>query len=218
MARRKLRDIRVAIQARLGFGAVEQPAITPILNSFLYEAQYRLFLAGEWPTLTRYWDFTVALGAANVAYPIDTGVALDADTITKVAVNIGAGTAHWIPVERGISLAHYSQSTQQHHPARYELRVDGFEFWPTRDKAYTARVWGKRELPSFSQDSDEAALDDSAIFLVALADAKAHYRQPDAQKYEAQAAAIFTAMKHSAIKGILRAGPEEDPMPRPVVV
>lgn len=219
MARRTLRDLRVALQARLGFGSVEQPALTPIMNSFLYEAQYKLFKLGSWKELERYWDLTATAGSGNIAYPVDTGVALDPDTVTKMAVNIGAGNPHWNPVTEGITLSHYSQSTQEHHPSRYERRSDGFEFWPVRDVNYTVRVWGKRVLPAFLQDADLAALDDSAIFTVALADAKGHYRQPDAQQYAAQAEGLFNGLKHAAKKGIYRpAGEDDEPLARPVVI
>lgn len=224
MARRKLRDLRVALQARLGFGSVEQPALTPILNSFLYEAQYQLFKAGEWKELNRYWDMTVPVGSANVAYPTDATVTpneiLDPDTVTKMAVDIGSGTPSWNPVTEGITLSHYNTVDQEHHPARYERRSNGFEFWPTRDVEYTVRVWGKRKLSAFEQDGDVASLDDSAIFLVALADAKGHYRQPDAQVYQGKASTLFAQLKHAAMKGIKKppGDPDDEVQPRPVVV
>jgi hypothetical protein len=51
---------------------------------------------------------------------------------------------------------------------------------------YTIRFWFIKDLSPFVGNDDPATLDDELILLHAVANAKAHYRQPDAQVYQGQ--------------------------------
>jgi hypothetical protein len=67
--------------------------------------------------------------------------------------------------------------------------------WPEPDDTYTLRL-DYYALPArFTQDSDRASVDDSAVFLLALANAKAHYRHPDAKIYAQQAETTLRALR-----------------------
>lgn len=215
---RKLRDVRIELQVRLGFGSVDQPVLAPILNSFLAEAQEQLYKVGTFKALERYWDMTVAAGTANIAFPSDGGEVLNEEKITDVKVDIGNGSPYWNPVIEGIRPCDYND-TATGYPRRYERRSGEFEFVPERDVSYTVRVFGSRKLNQLRDDDDTFDIDDRLCFIVALSYAKQHYRHPDAKEYMGKASSIFAAVKWG------NAGPklvkaEDDPVaePRPVVV
>lgn len=220
MAKRKLRDVRIELQARLGYGSVDQPALAPILNSFLREAQEQLYQIGTFKDLSTYWDVTVASGSANIAYPT-TPTELNPDKITDVRVNTGTvGAPNWQPVIEGIRPSDYT-NVGAGIPARYERRSDGFELSPPRDKAYTVRVFAMRKLDQIREDDDTFDIDDSLCFQVALAAAKEHYRHPDAKTYLNKAGSVLSAVKwnNTGPKLIRPADKEDDtPDPRPVVI
>lgn len=72
--------------------------------------------------------------------------------------------------------------TQQSRPTRYEIR-EYVEVFPEPDKAYTLYLKGRTGLRSFTADDDVTSMDPHPVFLQALATAKAHYGQRDAQVY-----------------------------------
>lgn len=70
--------------------------------------------------------------------------------------------------------------TQQTRPTNYEVR-ENIEFFPEPDKAYTAYLKGRIALKPFTADSHTTSVDPDVVYLQALANAKAHYGQRDAQ-------------------------------------
>jgi len=220
MAAPKLREVRLELQARLGFGAVDNPVITPILNSFINEAQEQLYAVGRYKTLEHDWFFTAATGSANVAYPTDAFGECNPDKIVEVHVNIGsAGAPDYREVKEGITPQFRNQVVAS-TPWRYERRLDGLEFAPARDKDYPMLIKSMRVLTPLRDDSNTLSIDKKLIFALALAAAKSHYRHPEAQLYLTKAQGILNAAKWD------NAGPRvfhpndnrDDPMPRPVVV
>jgi hypothetical protein len=71
-------------------------------------------------------------------------------------------------------------------PARYEIR-QAIEVYPAPDQTYWMWMKGHFGLTSFTLDTQTSTLDAELVFLHALANAKAHYGQPDANNIEAQA-------------------------------
>lgn len=217
----KLRDVRLELQARLGYGTSDVATITPILNSFLADAQRQLYEVGTYKALTKYWDITVPPGSANVAYPSTSGNEMNPDKVTRVMVDIGSsGTPYFVPVQEGIRPCDYNDNSAS-YPRRYERRGDGFEFSPARDKAYTVRVFGMRKLRQLRDDDDEFDIDDRLCLMLALAAAKAHYRHADSKEYMGKAASILASVKWgNAGPKLYRAHDREDAAvePRPVVV
>lgn len=68
-------------------------------------------------------------------------------------------------------------------PTRYEIR-SCIEVWPPPgDGEGRLVIKGRFGLEPFSDDTHRATIDDEAIYLFALGNAKAHYRQPDAGQY-----------------------------------
>lgn len=91
----------------------------------------------------------------------------------------------WYPLECGISptLNSYAQTG---YPQRYEIR-QCIQLWPVPDAtAGNLIIKGHFGLEPFAADTDKVTIDDRAVFLMALANAKAHYRQPDAGNYVQQ--------------------------------
>lgn len=215
-----LREVRLELQARLGFGAVDNPAITPILNSFINEAQEQLYGVGQYKSLQHVWTFTAPTGSANVSYPNDAFGECNPDKIIRVSVNIGsAGAPNYREVKEGIS-AQLRNQVVPSTPYRYERRSDGFEFAPARDQDYTLIVEGMRILVPLRADGDLLSIDKKLVFALALAAGKSHYRHPEAQLYLTKAQGILNSAKWD------NTGPrvfhpddnKDEPMPRPVVV
>lgn len=71
-------------------------------------------------------------------------------------------------------------------PARYDIR-GCIEIYPAPDQPYFLWIQGNFGLLPFVVDADSTTLDAELVFLHALANAKAHYGQPDANNIEAQA-------------------------------
>ncbi|MFP3813924.1 hypothetical protein, partial [Bacillus sp. SIMBA_005] len=73
--------------------------------------------------------------------------------------------------------------------SHYEIR-QCIELLPApSDATWLLRVKGQFGLLPLDNDSDKTSIDPEAIFLLALANAKAHYGQPDAGNYAQQLAA-----------------------------
>lgn len=221
MAYRTLGELRQELQDRLGFGLAGSSGNINrrILNSFLRDAQWQLYWQAEWPALTLWADVTIASGSAAVSYPSDVNM----DRILRFGVNIGtAGSPQWTEMCEGIDLMHYnSYTTTSGYPVRYARRASGFEILPARDRDYTGKLFYLTPLARFTQDGDPSTIDDSIVFLMALANGKAHYKHRDADQYASQLTAALARVK-STQWGNQRFLPKDrrqsEPLPRPTVV
>jgi hypothetical protein len=92
----------------------------------------------------------------------------------------------WYPLIQGIPPQLYTMITKPWRPARYELR-GAIELYPAPDQTYWLWIKGHFGLRSFINGSDTTTIDSELVFLHALANAKAHYGQPDANNVESQA-------------------------------
>jgi hypothetical protein len=92
--------------------------------------------------------------------------------------------------------------------------------YPKSDQAYTLRFWYVSDLGRFSQNNDRATLDDEMILVHALANAKAHYRQPDAKIYEGQLDTLLGSIRGQSFgsNGVIKRGSMDPVERRPVVV
>lgn len=101
----------------------------------------------------------------------------------------------WVGIERdgiyqelcaGIPPELYTHNLTSSWPERYEFR-QCIEIWPEPDETTgNLIVKGDFGVEPFEADSDRATVNDDLVFLLALANAKAHYRQPDANNYVQQ--------------------------------
>jgi hypothetical protein len=92
----------------------------------------------------------------------------------------------WYPMIQGIPPSLYTMITKPWRPARYDIG-QAIELYPMPDQTYYLWVKGHFGLQAFSALTDSTTLDCELIFLHALANAKAHYGQPDATNIESQA-------------------------------
>jgi hypothetical protein len=76
-----------------------------------------------------------------------------------------------------------------------------------------------KDLEDFSDASDVATLDDEMILLHALANAKAHYRQPDAETYKGQLDSLLASLRGQSFSsgGVYKRGAAPPAAQRPLV-
>lgn len=92
----------------------------------------------------------------------------------------------WYPLICGIPPEVYSRNEWSAWPTRYEIR-QCIELWPSPGlDVQTLRLKGHSELGAFAAEDDMTTIDDEPVYLLAVANAKAYYRQPDAQNYIGQ--------------------------------
>jgi hypothetical protein len=92
----------------------------------------------------------------------------------------------WYPLIQGIPSQLYTMITKPWRPARYEIK-NAIEIYPAPDQTYWLWIKGHFGLMSFVNPTDTTTIDAELVFLHALANAKAHYGQPDANNVESQA-------------------------------
>ena len=92
----------------------------------------------------------------------------------------------WYPIIQGIPPQLYTMITKPWRPARYEIR-NCIEVYPAPDQTYFLWMSAHFGLMPFAVDADTTTIDSELVFLFALANAKAHYGQPDANNIAAEA-------------------------------
>lgn len=189
---RTLAELRVSLLRRLGFSAQAEnppPGMAELLDDFLCDAQNQLYRRYASLRTERYFRWTMIPGTRFYGVRGDDNdgacdLRLDPYKITWVGIEDLNGS--WIPLICGIHPTLYTSVAQQGIPSRYEVR-QCIEVFPVPNAAYILRVKGHFGLQAFAADTDQSTIDSEAVFLLALAQAKAHYRQPDAGNYFGQA-------------------------------
>jgi hypothetical protein len=174
-------EILTELRARLGFVAQGPSANNnrAVLKSFMQEAHDYLYQKLK-PTPARK-KTTITLEAGSYLY--DWHNDIDDEDIAP-----GSCRAIWlilsgdqrIKLEQGITERHRSL-TARSNPVRYDTLDGQIELWPVPDQPYDMIVEYIAPKPDFANDADRPGVPDRLIFLYALAQAKAHYRHPDAQ-------------------------------------
>lgn len=186
-----LSELRSAVLIRLGYAAQVNnppPGMAALINSFLQRGQ--AFLYRRYRALQTERIFTWPLVEGERFYGLRDN---DNDGCTKRldSYKITSGWVEdlngvWLPLRRGIDPAFYTAVDFQGIPSHYEIR-QCIEVFPAPSAAYTLHVKGHFGLGRFTEDSDTATVDSELLFLWALANAKNHYRQPDAADVATQA-------------------------------
>ncbi len=209
-----LGELRAEVLARLGFaaqGAAAGNLITTV-DSYLKRAQDYLYWKYDFRELRRVRDITVNPGQTLYDWPDD----MEPRRLVSVQV-LDHGI--WVPLEEGIEYFHDTVADTRFHPRRFDRR-DQLEIWPQPDASYTLRVEYYRRLGRFAQDGDRCTIDDALLFNYALAKAKRHYNQPDAQDYFDEVADLLRRLKsgeHGQRRYVVGDKPGT-PMPRPKVI
>lgn len=233
--------LRDKLAARLGFGAQigNLGALDTILKSFLQDAQDFLWRNLDVPELQR--DVMRRLGVEQFLYDYPDDCAperilavsvqfsqswrrlteMDAPLNEEITeAQVGNGNT-WTPT---FPLVKSRTGTPAHYERREQLRI-----WPVPLERKVLRLTYQKRCDPFTQDQHRSTLDSMLIFRLALADAKSHYKHPDAQKYQERAAATLRKLKvsehgerrYSLLHGDVSASPGRgdvrgDPYSRPV--
>lgn len=186
--KRTLGDLRSELQTRLGFGMSGQAGIvnSPIMDSFLRSAQEQLYWQYEWRELVKSEERLTGAGQALYDYPDGCNV----ERITLVAIWNGAA---WQELDEGITLDERSLDVGV-WPLKYE-RFEQMELWPVPTGQLRMRREYVKALDPFAASSDRTSLPSELVFLMALANAKAHYKQADADRYATQLDGLLSRLK-----------------------
>ncbi len=173
-----LGELRAEMRAMMGSASAGASAgpNTTIVDTHLRNAQALLYWTHDWAHLRKYALKSIGLSQCLVDYP-DDGNGANPDRIRFVSVLRGSVWSP--PLPKGITPSMYTYQDNLSWPQRWEPYAQ-LEVWPKADQIYSLRIFFIENLGRFTQDSDRASLDDTAISLVATATLKAHYRQPDA--------------------------------------
>lgn len=224
-----LADLRARILRRLGFGAqvaTPPPGMAAVVDDFLSSAQTQM--AQRFPALVteRFYTWTMVAGTRFYSTSGDDEGATAPDFILdprKITwVGIEDTNNSFYPLIEGIDPVLYTTESQRGRPARYEIR-QSLEVFPAPDAAYSLHVKGRPKNFAFASDSDVCTIDPELIFLLALANAKAHYRQPDAGNYFSQATSHIGQLVSGThgtaryVPGTKQPAPETEPVFLPLV-
>jgi hypothetical protein len=183
-----LATLRADLMARLGFAAQASnppPGMVTLLNSFLIEAQEILYRRYDVLRTERFYSWHLQQGVRLYDLPNNDETCTRRLDPRKVAWCGVARDDTWYPLVCSIPPELYSGSPTG-WPQRYEIR-QCIEVWPTpADSIGSLVIKGHFGLDPFAADTDTTTIDDRLVFLLALANAKAHYERPDANNYVAQ--------------------------------
>lgn len=163
------------------------PGIRATIDDFLREAQRFLYEKVATFRQTRYFRWPLEEGVRFYGYWSHEGGCgpFLPEMIEGAYVSYGDDSApSWRPLASGIDPLLHHRGNRTGLPERYEMRRC-IELWPAPDeRGGFLRIKGKFDLNRFTEDDDTTTIDADVVFLLALANAKAHFNQPDAQKYD----------------------------------
>lgn len=222
MAYRTLETLRTNLLARLGMGGMGASggANLTSIDSFLQNGQAQLYRMQDWKHLIDYQDKTLGQDQNLLDYPtvgVMSGQTCARDKrVLKVETTY---SGQYLQLQEGIETEMWSTMDTQSSPARYE-RYAQLLIYPKANQTYTVRIWFVGDLGRFTENDDPCTLDDEMVFLHALANAKAHYRQPDAPTYQGQLNTLLGALRGQSFgsNGVYRRGDFGEPMRKPAVV
>ena len=186
-------DLQSRILVRLGFAnqaSNPPPGMAALVQDFLMSAQTFLYKRYMQLHTKRFFRWKVNPGQRFYSLKdndenVLEGVTMDPNkTIEWCGIQDSRNV--WYPMIQGIPPQLYTMITKPWRPARYELR-GAIEIYPVPDQTYWLWVRAHFGLMSFVNPSDTTTIDSELVFLWALANAKAHYGQPDAQNIAGQA-------------------------------
>lgn len=185
---RTLGELRSDIQVRLGFGMAGQSGVVnaPLIDSMLRSAQNQLYEQFDWSELRSVETRLTGQNQQFYDYPANCNVGR-----LHALYILHGGQYHQL--EEGIETLS-RQIPSSTVPLRYERR-DQIELWPIPQAQYSFRIEYEKTLNAFVANSDRCTLPDEIVYLHALANAKEHYRQPDAKTYMSQLDALIARLK-----------------------
>lgn len=188
-----LSDLRTRILIGLGFAnqaTNPPPGMAAFVNDKLLGAQNYLYR--RYPALhtRRFFRWKVNPGQRFYSLmdndeDVIAGYHMDpAKTIEWAGIQDSRNV--WYPLIEGIPPQLYTMIAKPWRPARYDIR-QAIELYPAPDQTYWLWIRANFGLLSFVNDGDVSTIDSELVYLHALALAKGHYGQPDANNVEALA-------------------------------
>lgn len=217
-----LESLRAKLLARLGMGGMGASggANQVAIDSFLQNGQAQLYRMQNWRHLIDYQDKNLGTAQNLLDYPtagVMSGRGCSRDQrVLRVETTY---SGQYLKLKEGIETDMWSTMDTQSSPCRYE-RFAQLLIYPKADQVYNVRVWFVADLDPFTENDDTATLDDDMIFLHALANAKGHYRQPDAPTYQGQLNTLLASLRGQSFgsNGVYRRGDGGAPERKPAVV
>lgn len=215
MAYRTLEDLRAELMARLGMAGMGASggANQAIFDSFLRNGQAQLYWMQDWKKLVWFEEKTLGVEQNVLDYPD----ACERDTRVLKIETVYNG--QWRELQEEIRTEDWNTMDTLSFPSRYE-RYEQLLIYPKADQTYTIRIWYVRDLAAFTENSHRSTIDDEMVFLHALANAKSHYRHPDAQTYQGQLNTLLASIRGQSFgsNGVYRRDVIPSAQQRPAVV
>jgi hypothetical protein len=186
-------NLQLRILVRLGFAnqaANPPPGMASLVQDFLTSAQKYLYKRFLQLHTKRTFRWKVNPGQRFYSLKDNDENVLERVNLDPTRCIEWAGIQDtrnvWYPLIQGIPPQLYTMITKPWRPARYEIR-NAIELYPMPDQTYWLWIRGHFGLMSFTAPTDSTTIDAELVFLWALANAKAHYGQPDANNIAGQA-------------------------------
>jgi len=179
---RTLGELMTELRARLGFVAQGSASKSndATIKSFLQEAHEYVFGELEPPAMRK--KATIKLEAGSFLYDWHNDVEdepISPGRVLSVWVKVGDQIRERL--SQGITELDRSFSSLTGQPTKYDHLNGQIELHPVPDAAYDLILEYTADRGRFDRASDRTSVPDRLVFLYALANAKAHYRHPDAQ-------------------------------------
>lgn len=150
------------------------------------------------PTIQGDYEYEVTTAGTTAAtepvWPTTSGSTVINGSVTFTAR--AAASETWRPITQGINPLDFG-SPSPGWPTHFELR-EYLEVWPTPKTVQVLWIKGHLGLKRFTEDTDVPTIDTHPLFLFALANAKAHYRQPDANNYAQMSSRMLSELVASS--------------------
>jgi len=177
-----LGEMMTELRARLGFvtqGAASKNNDT-IIKSFLADAHDYVFGELEPPALRK--KTIIRLKAGSYLYDWHNDAEdemIDPGRVHSVWIIVSPNIRE--QMTQGVTEHDRSLSDMRQQPEKYDTLNGQIEVWPIPERDYDMLIEYTASFSRFDRPSDRSLVPDRLVFQHALASAKAHYRQPDAQ-------------------------------------
>lgn len=207
-----LSELRTKLRRRLGFVTTGPAASlnTGIMDDFLQEGHDLLYEELKMSPARKKTVITLAAGQYLYDWHNDTDDEdIDPGNVKKVWIAVGDTIVE--ELVQGITERMRAFDSYRTYPSRYDTLNGQIELYPIPDAAYGLTVEYLAPKARFTQDSDRPSVPDRLILLYAIANAKAHYRHPDATAAGttyAKLLALTKSKQHENRRYVMRSGAE----------
>ena len=179
---RTMGELMAELRVRLGFIAQGSASKNnePVIKSFLQEAHDYVFSELQPPAQRK--KSAIVLSAGSYLYDWNNDAEDEPINPSRViSVWLKESDTIRTPLRQGITESDRSLDAIRQHPEKYDHLNGQIELWPIPDQPYSLIIEYIAEKNRFERATDRPSVPDRLVFLYALANAKAHYRHPDAQ-------------------------------------